>query len=123
MYEYDPLSSFKKGGPGDPSKILGGEAAMWSEHLRPAVLDYVVWPRAAAMAERLWSATDATRSADAAAPRLQQLMAQLERRGLRPSSLEWEGDNFKYDLLPQVRGGNGRETVLQYCAAPRLWRR
>ena len=28
---------------------------MWSEHLRPAILDYVVWPRAAAMAERLWS--------------------------------------------------------------------
>ncbi len=38
---------------------------MWSEMLRPAILDYVVWPRAAAVAERLWSpaaATQASRS-------------------------------------------------------------
>lgn len=42
--------------------LTTGEAAMWSEHLRPAILDYVVWPRAAAVAERLWSPANATQA-------------------------------------------------------------
>lgn len=29
-------------------------------------------------------------------------MAQLELRGLRPSPLDFPGDNFRYALLPQV---------------------
>ena len=29
-------------------------------------------------------------------------MAQLRMRGLRPSSLEWAGNNLRYNLLPQV---------------------
>lgn len=33
---------------------------MWSEHLRPVLLDYAVWPRAAAAAERLWSRAEDT---------------------------------------------------------------
>lgn len=41
-------------------------------------------------------------SAEAARPRLERLMAQLELRGLRPSPLNFQGDNFRYDLLPQV---------------------
>lgn len=42
-------------------------------------------------------------SAEAARPRLEQLMGQLRLRGLRPSSLEWAGDNLRYNLLPQAR--------------------
>ncbi|KAI7846441.1 hypothetical protein COHA_000052 [Chlorella ohadii] len=98
MYEYDPLANFTGG---NPSRVLGGEAAMWSEMLRPAILDYVVWPRAAAVAERLWSPAAATQSTEAARPRLERLMAQLELRGLRPSPLDFPGDNFRYALLPQ----------------------
>ncbi|KAF7138761.1 hypothetical protein RHSIM_Rhsim07G0048800 [Rhododendron simsii] len=35
--------------------VLGGEVALWSEQADPTVLDPLIWPRASAMAEVLWS--------------------------------------------------------------------
>jgi hexosaminidase len=45
-------------------RILGGEACMWSEYVTPEQLDARVWPRMAAIAERLWSRQDVTDVAD-----------------------------------------------------------
>lgn len=35
--------------------VIGGEVALWSEQADSAVLDAMLWPRASAMAEVLWS--------------------------------------------------------------------
>ncbi|NHB94508.1 beta-N-acetylhexosaminidase [Photorhabdus cinerea] len=40
--------------------ILGGEAALWSENVTAELLDIKLWPRAFAVAERLWSAKNIT---------------------------------------------------------------
>ncbi|CAH2061769.1 unnamed protein product, partial [Iphiclides podalirius] len=44
--------------------IEGGEAILWTDLVGAGNLDYTLWPRAAAVAERLWSDTNANSTAN-----------------------------------------------------------
>jgi hexosaminidase len=54
-YMVDPLPQTTDLTPEQQARILGGEACMWMEQTSPVDIDSRVWPRTAAVAERLWS--------------------------------------------------------------------
>jgi hexosaminidase len=59
-YAVDPISAAANLSPDEKRLILGGEACMWSEYVSPENIDSRIWPRTAAIAERLWSPQDVT---------------------------------------------------------------
>jgi hexosaminidase len=61
--------------------IWGGEAAMWSEIVTPETIDSRIWPRTAAIAERLWSPAD-VRDVEEMYRRLEIVAVDLEELGL-----------------------------------------
>jgi hexosaminidase len=55
-YTADPLEGATAGlTDEEKSRVLGGEACMWSEMVSTENIDSRIWPRLAAVAERLWS--------------------------------------------------------------------
>jgi hexosaminidase len=54
-YMVDPLPVDNDLSPEQQARILGGEACMWDEQTTWRNLDSRLWPRTAAIAERLWS--------------------------------------------------------------------
>nr|AKR06190.1 beta-N-acetylglucosaminidase [Mamestra brassicae] len=68
--------------------VLGGEAALWSEQSDSSTLDNRLWPRAAALAERLWAEPD-THWADAE-HRMLHIRERLVRMGIQAESIEPE---------------------------------
>jgi hexosaminidase len=54
-YAVDPLPENTDLTPEQQARILGGEACMWQEQTSALDIDSRIWPRAAAIAERLWS--------------------------------------------------------------------
>ena len=51
----DPLPADSTLTPEEAKHVLGGEATMWAEWVTPETIDSRIWPRTAAIAERLWS--------------------------------------------------------------------
>lgn len=83
-FESDIINKIKKGEklltPEEEQLILGGEATMWTEHVTAETIDSRIWPRTAAIAERLWSPAD-LRDVDDMYRRMDIISIQLEALG------------------------------------------
>jgi hexosaminidase len=103
-YLIDPLDA-EAGtlSPDEQKRILGGEAAMWSEMVTPETMDSRVWPRAAVVAERLWSSQE-VRDVPDMYRRMYILSRQLEWLGLTHNS-------WKYPMLQRLAGPHDVEPL------------
>lgn len=100
-YAVDPMS----GGaasltPEEQQRILGGEACMWSEHISAETIDSRIWPRLAAIAERLWSPQNVTDPKS-----MYQRMDEISGR------LGWLGLTHESNYVPMLRRLAGREDI------------
>lgn len=102
-YLCDPVSySFR----GDKSLVLGGEACLWSEFITSETAVGVLWPKASAVAERLWS-DQSLRDVNEAAPRLEEQRCRMLRRGLPVGDVSGPGFcNVKATANPTFHNDN-----------------
>lgn len=80
-YLNDPIPNKIILSPEEKARVLGGEAAMWSELVTPLNIDSRIWPRTAAIAERLWSDESVT-DMNSLRKRLKTISFRLEELGI-----------------------------------------
>lgn len=80
-YKNDPIPAEIKLSPKAKKHVLGGEATMWSELVSHETVDSRIWPRTAAIAERLWSPA-AVNDIESMYIRMEHISLQLEEHGV-----------------------------------------
>uniref|UniRef100_A0A8C6REA0 Beta-hexosaminidase n=1 Tax=Nannospalax galili TaxID=1026970 RepID=A0A8C6REA0_NANGA len=95
MYKVEPLGFH--GTPEMRNLVIGGEACMWGEYVDSTNLVSRLWPRAGAIAERLWSSNQTT-DMEFAYKRLSHFRCELLRRGIQaqPISVGYCEQEFEH---------------------------
>jgi len=103
-YAVDPLSGpAAQLTPEQTARILGGEACMWAELVDAETVDSRIWPRAAAIAERLWSPRELT-----------DVNSMYDRLAAVSRVLEFTGVQHRASLAPmldRLAGGRSAEPL------------
>jgi hexosaminidase len=98
-YEIDPLGNEAAAlSPGEATRVLGGEACMWTEYVTEETVDSRIWPRLAAIAERLWSPAE-TRDIGSMYHRLEAVSRWLVWTGVKHRANHLE-------MLQRIAGGS-----------------
>jgi len=105
VYQNDPCEGIPSGRL--CSRVLGGHGEMWGETVDGSDLQQTVWPRLAAIAEKLWSSGEQTRDVAAAAPRIRALRCLLLERGVAAAPV----DNGRARAAPRGPGACGFGSV------------
>ncbi|KAK6492449.1 beta-hexosaminidase subunit beta-like isoform X1 [Huso huso] len=95
-YKVEPLSF--KGTDAQKKLVIGGEACLWGEFVDATNLIPRLWPRASAVAERLWSHKD-VRDTDDAYSRLSQHRCRMVQRGIPAEPLYVGHCDYEYGGL------------------------
>jgi hexosaminidase len=100
-YAVDPMSGVAASlNPEEKSRILGGEACMWSEWVTPENIDSRIWPRNAAIAERLWSP-----------PEVQDPISMYQRLDELSWRLEWLGLTHRSSMILAMHRMAGTDDI------------
>lgn len=82
------------------NRILGGEACMWTEFVSTETVDSRIWPKTAAIAERLWSPSNVT-----------DVVSMYGRLGTISQRLDWRGVTHRSSYNPMLERLTGGSSI------------
>ena len=105
-YAVDPMGGAAANlTPEQQKLILGGEATMWSEYVNAENMDSRIWPRSAAIAERLWSPQSVTDVAS--------MYARMNAESARLELLDLTHRTYYRSMLQRIAGQRQARTNLR----------
>src|SRR5256714_15422146 len=105
-YAVDPMSGDAANlSAEEKQRILGGESCMWAEYVNSENVDSRIWPRNAAIAERLWSPQE-----------VRDPISMYARLDIVSGRLEWLGLHHQAVSRPLVQRLAGSASLAEFAA-------